>query len=316
MKTPRFLGQLRRPAFVRLGLWGVALGAWALAASPVLARDEGREMIRDIIKESDLTAAVIVNANNPEMRGLLRKELLARSPDSAKSVDGFLSEMSVFVAAEVIQDGHKLMIEASAGKISPRSRSLLLAQGLPKSFIKPTGALLSIKVDGKDIKGPELDAFGEAFAKEDKAPATPTVLNAEQEKMVNAIFDKDLAAAVVLGRKNPEWRKGLAKMTAEHPGLQLRLDSVDKSITHVVGIAIEQNGLKVGVVVALGAFNAKTRDAFVAGGLPETLVGPQAAMLSVTVNGQPLKGDKLQDFADAFKKAPLAAEPSLIELSK
>ena len=294
----------------------LAVGALLLAGLPLRAQDEGREMIRDIIKEEDLTYAVILNASNKEMRDLLRKDLLARSPDSAQSVDGFLSDMSVFVAAEVIQDGHKVMIEASAGNINPRTRSLLLAQGLPKSFIKPTAAVLSIKIDGKDIKGEALDAFGEAFAQEDRKPDTSVVLNAEQEKMVNAIFDKDLTAAIVLGRKNPEWQKGLAKITAEHPGLQIRLDSVNKNITHVVGIALEKSGMKVGVVVALGDFNAKVRDTFVAGGVPEALVGPQAAMLSVTINGVPLKGDKLQDFAEAFKKAAVTAEPSLIDLSK
>jgi len=316
MKNSPATGCIAPRTFDRFSRFGLALGALTLACLPLLARDEGREMIRDIIKEQDLTYAVIVNANNKEMRELLRNDLLTRSPDSAKSVDGFLADMSVFVAAEVIQDGHKVMIEASAGKVNPRTRSLLLAQGLPKAFIKPTAAVLSIKIDGKDIKGEALDAFGEAFAKEDKNPDTTAVLNAEQEKMVNTIFDKDLTGAIVLGRKNPEWRKGLTKITADHPGLQIRLDSVDKNITHVVGIALEKSGVKVGAVVALGDFNAKLRDTFVAGGVPEALVGPQAAMLSVTVNGVPLKGDKLQDFAEAFKKTSVTSEPSLIDLSK
>lgn len=294
--------------FVLLALMSVCL--------PAFAADEGREMIRDLLKETDLTAAVIVNAGNKEMRDGLRQELLKRSPDSAKSIDGFLNEAHLFVMTEMVKDGHKFSVEVCAGKIGARSRSLLLSQGLPKSFIKPTAAILSIKVDGNEIKGEQLDAFGAAFAQADKKPAKPTVLNSEQEKMVNAIFDKDLVGAIVLGRKNPEWRQGLAKVAADHPGLQARLDSVDKSITHVVGLATETKDLKLGAVIALGDFSQKSRDAFVAGGLPEQLVAPQAVMLSVRVNGEALKGDKLQDFAEAFRKAPVTEQPSLIELSK
>ena len=88
-----------------------AAALFALAAV-LSAADQGKELIRDIITEKDLDMAVIANVANPEVKAGLRKDFLAKAPDSPKAVDTFVGSLDLVVHAEMVQDGHRLAVSA------------------------------------------------------------------------------------------------------------------------------------------------------------------------------------------------------------
>lgn len=291
------------------------------AISAILsAADQGRELIREIITEKDLNMGIIANAHNPEYRDGLRNELLAKAPDSPKAVDAFVGSLDLIVNAEVIQDGHRLQLRAGVGTITPRSRAFLLSQGVPPVLIESTAAVISVKLDGVELKGDALDALAEELSKktpEEKKDA----LTREEAGLVNLAFDKDVDLVAVIGRKSPEWERFVEKISSGQGNVLRRIQATKASIQHLVAVGMKKDGHSVAFLVALGEMNEKVRATLLASGTPEGLIDAKAAIISVSVDSVQLKGDKLDEFAEAIKsardkKTPPPALKSLADLSK
>ncbi len=284
------------------------------------AADQGRDLIRDIITEEGLSSAIIQNARNPEPRSKIKAAMLAKAPQSARSIDNFVEGLSLVVVAEMIEEGHRVEVQAVVGDINDRSRAFLQAQGVPPSFIEKTAAVIGVTVDGKELLGDALDDFAEQIANEpdDKDPRKAS---AEEEGFVNMVFDKDVDTVVVIGRNNPEWRAQLERIVKQNPAVRNRIQSVLSTMTHFVMLSAKQQGVEVALAVVIGDMKGKPRAALLASGIPEPMIDDSAALISVVVNGEQLKGDKLDLFAEGFRKshekhAPPPALKSLADLSK
>jgi hypothetical protein len=287
------------------------------------AADQGRELIRDIITEEGLSSAIIQNARNAEPRAKLKSAMLARAPQSARAIDNFVEGLSLVVVAEMIQEGHRVEIQAVVGDINERSRAFLQAQGVPATLIEKTAAVLGVTVDGKELIGDALDDFAEAIAddSDDKDDQDPRKVSPEDEGFVNMAFDKDVDTVVVIGRNNPEWRAQLERIVKQNPAVRNRIQSVLSTMTHFVMLSAKQQGVEVGLAVVIGDMKGKPRAALLASGIPAPMVDDTAALISVVVNGEQLKGDKLDLFADSLRKshekhAPPPPLKSLADLSK
>lgn len=289
-------------------------------AAVLSATDQGKELIRDIITEKDLNKGIIANARNPEYRAGLRKDLLAKAPDSPKAVDAFVESLDLIVHAEVIQDGHSLQLSAVVGTITPRSRAFLLSQGVPASLIESTAALTSVKLDGVELKGDALDALAEELSK--KTPEEDKdVLTQDESSLVNLAFDKDVDLVLIIGRKSKEWGEVIEKISSGQGGVLKRIEATKASIRQIVAVGMKKDGLSVAFLVALGEMNEKVRATLLASGIPEGLIDTKAAFIGVSVNNVQLKGDELDEFAEAIKtardkKAPPPSLKSLADLSK
>jgi predicted kinase len=293
-----------------------------LAFSVVLsAADQGRELIRDIITDEDLDMAVIANVANPSVKADLRKEFLSKAPDSPKAVDAFVGSLELVVHAELVQDGHRIAMGAVIGNINSRSRSFLLARGIPAALIEGTAAVTSIKADGQELQGDALDAVAAEISKKPAQPKPKAELTSEESGLINLAFDKDIDVVVVVGRKGTSWGKMIEKLTAGQANIRNRLETTKASLHHLVAVGMKKDGHAISFLVVLGEMNEKVRATLLASGIPEGLIDTKAALVGVSVDNVQLKGDKLDEFAEAFKaardkKAPPPPLKSLADLSK
>lgn len=295
------------------------LASFALAAISLPA-DPGRDLIHDIVTEKELIAAVIANAQKPEAQAGLRKALSAKAPDSPKAIDAFIGSLQLVVVAEAFQEGHRVEFSAVVGDINPKSRAFLLSQGVPAAFIEKTAAVVGVKLDGQELAGDALDDLAKEFAKDDKADKD-SKLSRGESALANLIFDKDLDTVVIIGARNQEWKARLDQLAASRPGFGKRLEAAKASLTHLVFAGAKKEGMDIGFALALGNMNEKVRAAFLSSGIPEDLIDADTALLMVNINGEQLKGDILDQFAQGFKKArekhtPPPSLKSLADLSK
>jgi hypothetical protein len=292
-----------------------------LALGAVLpAADQGRELIRDIITEEGLSAAVILNARNPEPKAKIKSNMLAKAPQSARAIDNFAEGVDLLVVAEMVSEGHRVEITAAVGDINDRSRAFLLAQGVPAPLIEKTAAVLSVKVDGKELAGDALNDFAEGIANEPD-DNDPRKLTAEEESFINMAFDKDVDTVLVVGRNSPEWRSQMEKGARDNPSVRNRIQAVTSSMTHFVMVSSKKNGAEVALAIVIGDMKGKARAALLASGTPESMIDDKSAVISVTLNGEQLKGDKLDLFAELARKSRSKHTPppplkSLADLSK
>jgi hypothetical protein len=310
----RFLGDFfgMRKSLSILAL--LALGAVLPAA------DQGRELIRDIITEEGLSAAVILNARNPEPKAKIKSNMLAKAPQSARAIDNFAEGVDLLVVAEMVSEGHRVEITAAVGDINDRSRAFLLAQGVPAPLIEKTAAVLSVKVDGKELSGDALNDFAEGIANEPD-DNDPRKLTAEEESFINMAFDKDVDTVLVVGRNSPEWRSQMEKGARDNPEIRNRIQAVAANMTHFVMVSAKKHGVDIALAIVIGDMKGKPRAALLASGTPEPMIDDKSAVISVVVNGEQLKGDKLDLFAEGFRKAHEKHAPppplkSLADLSK
>lgn len=311
-------GFIRDFSAMRLLLKTAAIFAFSAALS---AADHGKELIRDIITEKDLDMAVIANVANPEVKAGLRKDFLAKAPDSPKAVDAFVGSLDLVVHAELVQDGHRLTVSAVIGNINSRSRAFLLARGIPAALIEGTAAVTSIKADGQELQGDALDAVAAEISKKPAQPKPKAELTSEESGLINLAFDKDIDVVVVVGRKGTSWGKMIEKLTAGQANIRNRLETTKASLHHLVAVGMKKDGHAIAFLVVLGEMNEKVRATLLASGIPEGLIDTQAALIGVSADGQQLKGDKLDEFAEAIKsnrdkKTPPPPLKSLADLSK
>lgn len=298
----------------------LALIALVATSVGLSAADEGKELIRDIVTEKDLLVAVIANSRNPEIQAGFRKALLEKAPDSPKAIEALIGSLQLIVAAEASQDGHRIEFTAVVGDINPKARAFLLSRGVPAAFIEKTAAVVGVKVDGQELAGDALDALAAEMKKEDKNAKDARISKGESG-LIDLVFDKNLDAVVIVGTRNKEWGARLGQLAASRPGFSQRLAAAKASLTHLVFASAKKDGVEVAFALALGKIDEKVRASFLSSGIPEEFIDVDAALLQVTVNGEQLKGDKLDAFADGFKaarekKTPPSAVKSLADLSK
>lgn len=302
---------------MRLLILPAALLAFSVAP---LAGDPGRDLVHDIVTEKELIGAVITNAQKPEAQAGFRKALLAKAPDSPKAIDALIGSLHLLVVAEAEQEGHRIQFTAVIGDINSKSRSFLLSQGVPSAFIEKTAAVVSVKVDGQELAGDALDDLAAEIAKDKKEEKAANLSKAESA-LASLIFDKDLDTVVIIGARNQEWKARLEQLAASRPGFGKRLDAAKNSLTHLIFAGAKKDGMDIVFAMALGDMNERVRAYFLSGGVPEDLIDADTALLLVTINGEQLKGDRLDLFAQGFKKArerktPPPALKSLADLSK
>lgn len=284
------------------------------------AADQGRDLIRDIITDEGLSSAVILNARSSESRAQVKASFLAKAPQSARAIDSFAESLDLIVVAESVSEGHRVELQAAVGDINGRSRAFLLAQGIPAPFIEKTAALVAVKIDGKELAGDDLADFAEEIAN-DPDDKDPSKLKAEEEGFINMVFDRDIDKVVILGRNCPAWRSQMEKAVREHPSIRNRIQAVTSSMTHFVMVSAKKQGVEVALGIVIGDLKGKARAALLASGTPESMIDDKSALISVTLNGEQLQGDKLDLFADLARKshekhAPPPPLKSLADLSK
>jgi hypothetical protein len=294
--------------------------AFLAFASVCFAVDPGRDLIRDIITDDGLSSAVILNARSPESRAQVKASFLARAPQSARAIDSFAESLDLIVVAESVTEGHRVELQAAVGDINERSRAFLLAQGIPAPLIEKTAALVALKVDGKELVGDALEEFADDIAN-DPDDKDPSKLTAEEESFINMVFDKDIDKVVILGRNSPAWRAQMEKAARENPAIRNRIQAVASSMTHFIMVSAKKEGVEVVVGIVIGDMKGKTRAALLAAGTPESMIDEKSAVINVTVNGEQLRGDKLDLFADLARKSHEKHTPppplkSLADLSK
>lgn len=114
------------------------------------------------------------------------------------------------------------------------------------------------------------------------------------------LSDPDVQVAMVVNLRNVEMRQKLNAELSKHPGSQAKINRFSAAITHVAVVVMEQDGVNVSFLVAIGRFDSKLRQMLQAEGLPAELMDSQGVCLGITVNGQNLTPEQLQALAQSM----------------
>lgn len=128
----------------------------------------------------------------------------------------------------------------------------------------------------------------------------PSVVRADNV-LKDIISDPDVQVGMIINLRNPQMRQQLNASLAQHPGSAEKINRFANSITHVAVVALESEGNKIGVIVAVGKFDKGTRQMLQNEGLPAELMDSQGVCLGMTINGQALGPQQLQQLAAAMR---------------
>lgn len=110
---------------------------------------------------------------------------------------------------------------------------------------------------------------------------------------------KELQAAFVLNVNNPQIN---AKLKESTKGADLvKLEKFLKSMDYVAFCVMEGDGIKAELVVGIGQVTIGVQKLLVQEGHPAQLIDEDGVILAVTLNGETLKGARLQEFAKALE---------------
>jgi hypothetical protein len=110
---------------------------------------------------------------------------------------------------------------------------------------------------------------------------------------------KELQAAVVLNVNNPQIN---AKLKESAKGADVaKLEKFLKSMDYVAFCVMESDGVRAELVVGIGQVTIGVQKLLVQDGHPAQLIDEDGVILAVTLNGEALKGARLQEFAKALE---------------
>jgi hypothetical protein len=110
---------------------------------------------------------------------------------------------------------------------------------------------------------------------------------------------KELQAAVVLNVNNPQIN---AKLKESAKGADVaKMEKFLKSMDYVAFCVMESDGVRAELVVGIGQVTIGVQKLLVQEGHPAQLIEEDGVILAVTVNGEALKGARLQEFAKALE---------------
>ncbi len=110
---------------------------------------------------------------------------------------------------------------------------------------------------------------------------------------------KELQAAVVLNVNNPQIN---AKLKESAKGADVaKMEKFLKSMDYVAFCVMESDGVRAELVVGIGQVTIGVQKLLVQEGHPPQLIEEDGVILAVTVNGEALKGARLQEFAKALE---------------
>jgi hypothetical protein len=116
---------------------------------------------------------------------------------------------------------------------------------------------------------------------------------------------KELQAAVVLNVNNPQVN---AKLRESAKGADLpKLEKFLKSMDYVAFCLMESDGVRAELIVGVGQVTLGVQKLLIADGHPKQLIDEEGVILAVTLNGETLKGARLQEFAKALEDEADAA---------
>ena len=111
---------------------------------------------------------------------------------------------------------------------------------------------------------------------------------------------KELQAAVVLNVNNPQVNaklRGSAK-----GGDAAKVEKFLKSMDYVAFCLMEADGVQAELIVGIGQVTLGVQKLLLADGHPKQLIDEDGVILAVSLNGESLKGAKLQEFAKALEE--------------
>jgi len=110
---------------------------------------------------------------------------------------------------------------------------------------------------------------------------------------------KELQAAVVLNVNNPQFN---AKLRESAKGADLpKLEKLLKSMDYVAFCLMEADGVRAELVVGIGQVTLGVQKILIEEGHPKQLIDEEGVILAVALNGETLKGARLQDFAKSLE---------------
>ena len=109
-----------------------------------------------------------------------------------------------------------------------------------------------------------------------------------------------LQMALIFNVRNPEMRQQISSALAKHPGSIEKINRYMGSITQIIVIQIEENGTKMGLLIAKGNFDKNARMMLQQDGVPAQLIDDDSVCFSISINGRDLSPGELQQFGSAM----------------
>jgi len=122
-------------------------------------------VLDELFDNPELQTAAIVNLRSPKVRETMK----SRFTDSAnwEKASAVLDSLKLLAFCELESEGHKIQVVIGIGDITKKAENILKEQKVPASLIHEDGVVFEVSVDGKTLKGAELEAFGKAMEAEE-----------------------------------------------------------------------------------------------------------------------------------------------------
>lgn len=115
------------------------------------------------------------------------------------------------------------------------------------------------------------------------------------------VSDPNVQVAMIINLHNPQMRQQLQAALAQYPGSADKINRFANCITHIAAVAMESEGNKIGVLIAVGRFDKGVRQMLQKEGLPAEMMDSQGVCFAMSVNGQALAPEQLQALAAAIR---------------
>ncbi len=123
-------------------------------------------VLDEMFDDPDLQSAAIVNLRSPKVRETIK----ARFNDNAnwEKASAVLDSLKLLAFCELESEGHKIHVVIGIGEITKKAENILKEQKVPAGLIHEDGVVFEVSVDGKILKGAELEAFAKEMAADDE----------------------------------------------------------------------------------------------------------------------------------------------------
>lgn len=123
-------------------------------------------VLDELFDNPELQVATIINMRSPKFRETWK----ARFADSAnfEKANAVIDSLKVLAFCELESEGHKIKMVIGVGEITKKAENILKEQKMPTGLIHEDGVIFEVSVDGKTLKGAELEAFAKEMEAEDK----------------------------------------------------------------------------------------------------------------------------------------------------
>jgi len=123
-------------------------------------------VLDEMFEDPALQVATVINLRSPKFRETLK----ARFTDTANwdKAAAVIDSLKVLAFCELESEGHKIQLIIGVGDITKKAEKILKDMKIPAGFIHEDGVVFEVSVDGKTLKGAELEAFAKEMEADDK----------------------------------------------------------------------------------------------------------------------------------------------------